>query len=270
MAKGQQVLLGELHVRDFVDEGQPLPILLAAGIQVAGGHSMFGETVFDASLIALGIAVAFVVLRLSQAPVLLTWILPVAAVVLQPRLYNYPKLFLYPVALLFCFALLRRPSRRRVLAFGLFIGVAFLFRHDHGAYIGTVGLLATVLATVRQSRAVVLTRALQLAGCIAIPMLPYLAFVATYGNLVEYFQDGLHFARAEADRTGLNRLPRFAVDASRGPLEFAELPPTPLARVNVRWTDAVDDARRPRVERQLGLANPRHLGDTVYQYESSE
>ena len=69
---------------------------------------------------------------------------------LGPRLYSYPKIVLYALAVLGWWACVRRPAPSRLAALGVLTAIAFLFRHDHGVYIG-VGTATLLAASARDA-----------------------------------------------------------------------------------------------------------------------
>ena len=99
LSRGRQILLGELPVRDFFDPGLPLHYFASAAALSVSGQNLLGEEFLTVTLVALGTALTFYLAARTSRSVLLAFLATVIAVVLFPRLYNYPKVFLYPLAL---------------------------------------------------------------------------------------------------------------------------------------------------------------------------
>ena len=59
----------------------------------------------------------------------------------MPRLYNYPKVVCYVAAIVVAWRYASRPDRGWLIALAVVTVVAFLFRHDHGVYIGLATLV---------------------------------------------------------------------------------------------------------------------------------
>jgi hypothetical protein len=200
LTRGAQVLLGEWPVRDFVEPGAPLMTLAAAAAQGIGGHSLLSEAV----LTALGYAAAaaltvLVVDRLAGSLLMAVW--AVATEVMSfPRPYSYPKFFLYAAAAGAVVAYASRPTRGRLFALALLVAVAFLFRHDHGIYIGAAAAAGVVTRRAwddgRAGRACAVFVALVL-----FLLLPYLAYVEATVGLREYVSVAMEFSRVEALRS---------------------------------------------------------------------
>jgi hypothetical protein len=130
-------------------------------------------------------------LRLSRSTwaSLTTTLIAIAVIAATPT-YHFPKLFFYPVAVWLLWRYIEAPSVGRAAAVGLVSDAAFLFRHDHGIYIGIGAVFAFVLARVvnpglrgwqSSAREVV---AFTVAA--AVPLLPWAIVVQRNEGLVEY------------------------------------------------------------------------------------
>jgi hypothetical protein len=89
LAGAQQMLLGELPTRDFVDPGQPLMYSVSAGSQILLGRTLFAEAVMTA--LAFGVAaacVAVIAWRISHSLVvgLIASVISVACVSVAVRI----------------------------------------------------------------------------------------------------------------------------------------------------------------------------------------
>ena len=123
-------------MRDFFDPGLFLQYYASAAALMLSGGTLFGEAILTVSLIALGGALTFLMAARLSASLSLGLLAAVAAISIGPRLYGYPKVFLFVPALACGWRYVRDRSTRRLFVMALVTAVAFLFRHDHGVYIG--------------------------------------------------------------------------------------------------------------------------------------
>jgi hypothetical protein len=196
LAWAQQLLLGAIPGRDFVEIGMPLKIALSAVAQYLS-PGPFSEVCLTAAMIGLAAGLTCVAgTRLSGS----LWIGCAAALLelmLYPRPYNYPKL-LVPAATLVVFDwYLRQPSQRRMWPLAVWTLIAVLLRHDLGLYAGIaigVGLIAAHWSSARAA-----ARALgAFIASTALVALPYIAFVEATEGIVEHVRAGAEFSAGEA------------------------------------------------------------------------
>jgi hypothetical protein len=135
-------------------------------------------------------------------------------VIINPRSFGYPKILLYAIAGWALVAAASRLTRGRAVLLAALTVVAFLFRHDHGLYIGAGGLVAVVLASWRDGIGTVRDRNAVFGIALLVFVLPWVIFVQYNVGLLAYIKPGLEFSRAEADATVLRALPR--IDLSAG------------------------------------------------------
>jgi hypothetical protein len=247
LAGAGQVLAGEWPTRDFNDPGMPLMYLASAGAQLAFGRTLFAEAVLVSSAYGLAAALTLAAAhRLSRsiAAAVAAAALSVAAF---PVSYSYPKLLLYAALVLLACTWHTRPAIGRLVSLAALVDVAFLFRHDHGVYLGAVAL-ATVVLTAAGGIRKALTNAVLFGAVALLVLAPYLAYVQWHEGLGVHLADGLEFARREADRSRLHleASPWIEVQLFYG---FHALPLVVLG-----WV-AIDV--RPRV-RNPGSQIPRH------------
>lgn len=209
LAPAQQMLLGELPSRDFVDPGTPLMYAASAVAQLVAGPPHFAEMLLVS--IAFGLAAALTVYAAFRASGLLAIAVLVTAVevALFPRTYHYPKLLMYAAAVLAMWRYVAAPSMSRAAALAGCVVVAFLFRHDHGVYLGAAGLAA--VAGARPGWRDAAWRTAQYAAFVALFVSPYLLYVEATTGLGAHVASGLVYSRVEAERTRL-LAPRFDLD----------------------------------------------------------
>jgi hypothetical protein len=250
------LLAGDHPYRDFFEWGIPLQSVLSAVAQRAFGYRMLAEfvAVHWAFIIAgavISFALAYGVSR-SLIAASVTAALGVA-VLADTATFHYPKLFVYPAAVWLAWRYLDRPTRRAAAALGLVTAVAFLFRHDHGVYIGAASLLACLLARCtalgRPWRDTVADTGAYAAAA-ALVLLPWLVTVHRNEGVTDY-------VRARADLYRMWSAGSEYTDLLRtSPLRVADRPAAPPPTSGVftfAWEPPVTDAERTRLERRFGL-----------------
>jgi hypothetical protein len=125
--------------------------------------------------------------------------------------------------------------------------IAFLFRHDHGLYIGAGSLVAVVLGSAPEGIHASLRRAVVFVAAVVLFVLPWVIFVQYEVGLIDYFKPALEFSRAEAEGTVLRKLPRLVLSrdavAEQVNLEvwlFYLFYAMPLAALWLAWRRARD------------------------------
>ena len=250
---GRQMLLGEWPVRDFYELGMPLTHTMSALAEWLGGPTLMSEVTVSLVFLSLGtVLVFFLAAEASRSRVIgLLATLPV--VLVAPFLFAYPKLFCYPLAVWVMWRYLDRPDTLRMLWLGAATAVAFLFRHDHGVYIGLA--VAAMLVVRHWPRGVgVWSRAVGTYSLVVVLFLsPYLVFVQVHGGLISYLQTGVEFSLVRMGRTE----PEWTLRS-----EARQLP------IQVRWSPDVagDDAARGASEQRFHLGNPEHRAGATWRY----
>ena len=243
----RQILLGELPVRDFFDSGSLLHYYASAAALDLSGHNLLGEALLTVTAVAGAAAVTFYLSAHGSRSLIVATLATVITVALFPRLYNYPKLILYPLALLCIWRYAARRSNGALAALSAVSAVAFLFRHDHGTYIGFASLTAVALAHHDRMRVLPLAVARFALVSLAL-LLPFLVFIQWSAGTVRYFA-GIVAQGTNAVAPRLLWLP-FAVDAHEP--WFAIDPPS-RPRVSIRWQPDADEGIRLERERRYGL-----------------
>ncbi len=207
LSRAYQMRLGEWPVRDFVDPGLPLMYAVSAAFRWVGGPALGVEWILVASAFALAAAGTVIVAGRLSGSVTVALFVATLEVLSNPRSFSYPKLLLYAWAALLLLGVAARPSVARLAGMAVATAIAFLYRHDHGLYIG-IGACATILlASVADGWPVVVRRVMGFAGGVALALAPWALFVAVNGGLVPYFQSALEFSRTEAASTLLRDWP---------------------------------------------------------------
>jgi hypothetical protein len=202
LAGAQQILFGEWPTRDFVDIGAPLMSVTSAAAQLVFGRTLVAEATLVSIAYALAsAAVVFAAWRVSRS-LLAAVAASVLSIAAFPRSYAYPKLLLFAVAPLCIWAWVRRPTVARLAAIAVCVSVAFLFRHDFGAFLGLASF-ATIALAPGAGLPETAKRLGIFVGFVLVCLLPYFAYVQTHVGLIGYFQDAIAFSQREADRTQL-------------------------------------------------------------------
>jgi hypothetical protein len=203
--EGASLLFGDHPYRDFFEWGMPGQMAVSAAAQWLVGYRLIGEFAVQWMFIVAAMVISFrLACRLSGSVAAAFFALLVAliAVVVTPT-YHYPKLFFYPVLLSLGWRYLDRPGPGAGALLGFTTAVAFLFRHDHGIYLGFGSVLTFVLAlkmspTLRARRAALKDVAAYVAAA-AIVLVPWLIVVERNEGLRPYVQASLLLA--EGDET---------------------------------------------------------------------
>jgi hypothetical protein len=195
----QQILLGDWPTRDFVDPGLPFMFALSAAAERVLGSTLLAEGVLVA--LAFGAGAAFTVAAVTRltGSALLGLLAAAFEVAVFPRTYGYPKILIYATTIWLFGRYAARPSATWRWAIVALVGVAFLFRHDHGLFVFAGGLLAVLLAPADGAG---VRRSLTFAAASIAVVLPYLLFVQVQTGLWPYLRTGIEFSQREAAREG--------------------------------------------------------------------
>src|SRR5207248_3551785 len=149
---------------------------------------------------ALGAALTVVAAKRLSGSLVIGIVAALFEIAIFPRGYAYPAVLLYAAAPLVIWWYQDRAwSLARMLALAVFVQIAFLFRHDHGLFIGAGAVVAAAVGdggatSVRNAfRRVAMFALLALAAAV-----PFVVYVSLSGGVVRYFSEGLAFSRAEA------------------------------------------------------------------------
>jgi hypothetical protein len=260
LSRALQIVQGDVPVRDFFDPGALLQYYASAAALLWSGHNLFGEALLTTGFIAAGAGLTFAAAaRLSGS----FWISMAAAfigVLSMPRLYNYPKAFFYVLAIAGAWSYARRPGKARLVALAIITTVAFLFRHDHGLYIG-IAVVAMLLTRHWGDRQQSIHTLAQYVVAILVLVTPFLAFIASTRGLQQYIADLAPQAQSLSQvRAGL-------MPMSIDPAEpLARIAPPSGPRINVRWADNLSDEARRALEQSRGLVSPVHTDGSTWSY----
>ena len=269
LSVAQQISMGDLPVRDFVERGLPLMPLISAAGQVLLGEGLRSELWVIAIAYGMAAALTYVVsLQVSGSATVaaLGALLPVAV---YPVSYSYPKLVAPALGLAAACWYCATPDTLRALLMAVAVAVAFLLRHDLGVFLG-VSTIAMMLAYHGVSRPTLVSVARVVAIAVLI-VAPYLVWVEVFEGLGTYVRDGMVFSQREAQRANWWTPPPLTLDSSQPLVErFAHGPV-----VNVRWQATASEASiadaetRHRLVRQ-SLNSPQSWTYEMRRWSSSD
>jgi len=258
-----ELLAGDHPYRDFFEWGLPLQAVVSAAAQILTGHRLIGEFLVQWIVIVAGVLISLhLALRLSRsiAASLVTMGLAVILLAATPT-YHYPKLFFYPLAVWLSWRYIEQPGIGRAVALGVTTALAFLFRHDHGVYIGVLAVVAFALARAavpasRRLRSMFAESGAYTAAATVI-LAPWLIVVQLNEGVPEYVRarTSLYEDWAATDSPFLALL---EMNPIRTLVGERSMTPTPAA-VSITWDGHVDAARRAELERRYRL-RPLHDG----------
>jgi hypothetical protein len=197
VVRGWQILSGDIPVRDFVDHGAPLYYYVAAAVQVLFGRGTLSELAFSTTMLSATAVITFLLATRASGSILAGLAACLLHVWLGPRFYNYPKVLTYAVAIPLLWRFADRPSASLRVWLAVVTVIAFLFRHDHGVFVGLAA--AVVMLSIRELRLADRIRHLAIYGLLVVVLVaPYFVFIQMNGGLVSYFRQAS--AWAERDR----------------------------------------------------------------------
>ena len=143
----QSFLRGDRPYLDFFDSGAPLAWWLSVLGQWLSGERVVGEIVGTVVIQAIALWLAYRLTRRATGlvPLSLALVAVAAVCTYTTQLYGYPKAFVYPLALWGIWWFLDKPTLRRTAVLAVITTIAFLFRHDHGLYVG-LGVMTALLS----------------------------------------------------------------------------------------------------------------------------
>ena len=199
LIRGWQILFGDLPVRDFVDHGAPLYYYVGAAVQTIGGRGTLSEIAFSSAALALSAALICWLCGRASGWTALGVVGALFFVCLEPRYYNYPKFLSYAAAIPLLWRFADVPNDRTRLWLAVVTVVAFLFRHDHGAFIAA-SMVALLVLLRDLSWGQRLKHAAIYGALVLVMLAPYLLFIQRNGGIGTYFQQASAWAARDRDR----------------------------------------------------------------------
>ena len=201
LARAQQLLLGDLPSATSWS-GFPLMYFVSAAAWALWGGTPGTELFLVAGAYALSAALTVLVAHRLSGSIIIAAGAALLEVMITPRTYSYPKILVYVAAAYGILAVAESPSRRRVLLLAALTAFAFLFRHDHGLYVGLASAVAVGLAASASGWPAGVRRLALFAAAVVAFVAPWLAFVEYHQGVFDYVASSLDFSRAEASING--------------------------------------------------------------------
>jgi len=245
LSRARQIVLGEWPIRDFFDPGQFLHYYFSAAAQIIFGYNLFGEALLTVAFVALGAALSYHVswrLTRSHTIAACTTALEVMSF---PRLYNYPKVFLYAAAVWLAWWYAERPARARIPVLAAFTVLAFLFRYDHGLYVGVMTVVLLALLHAKRPREW-LTTSGAYAGLCCLLLLPFAVYVQWAYGLQRYVTASLIPARMVQRRVGFQQTLTFSTPQSSWVAQYGSADTPPPSDPGAPAPSSADEGRTPR------------------------
>lgn len=261
LATGQQMLLGEWPVRDYVERGIPLMSAVSAAAQALLGRGLQSELQLIAAAYAASAVLTFVVAVRLSGSIAIAGVAAAMSVLVHPASYSYPKLLTYGAAFAAGSWYCRRPGAWQLASLAGVVVIAGLYRHDHGVFLGLASLVMLVGfhgITRAAARAVV-----RFAVFAVVFAAPYVLWVQVHEGVVTYVRDGVAFSRREAERSAAFTVPSFGLDRTRPLLSRRAGGPV----VNVRWSEGLTGAEVSNRERAHALIRLEAVGDRTWRYQ---
>jgi hypothetical protein len=261
VALALQLRLGDLPVRDFVDEGLPLMYVVSAAAWELFTSPFYSEAVVVGLGFAIAAGLSFRLAATISGSALAAALAVFAQVALAPRTYSYPKLLVQAVALSVAWWAVKRPTVSRLAALAAATALGYYFRHDHALYVG-VGSVALLAVAHWQAGFATVARSVAIYGALAaLFVLPHLAYIQWAAGIPTYLRVAREYVKGES--VGAYRLPVPGIDLTD---RLWIAPDTRI--VHVRWAPGVDELARTRVEERFRLEAVRHVEDRTWRYRA--
>lgn len=241
---------GQQPFRDFFDPGYYLTEYSSAALQRVLGDNLLGEMLLDASFIATGVLLVFLLSRRMSRSTAAGLVAALFALITMPRLYDYDKVLFYPLGVMLCWRYLERHDARSLLLLAAGIVAAGLYRYDNGVFIGIAALAAIVVES-RRDWWIAARRSVQLIVVSLVLALPALFVIGVNSGLADTVNQLVTYARREGARTRISHPPAVRLLPLIG---VQSLPPGTVT-IAVRWAPDVDDTSRAALERRFALHN---------------
>ncbi len=209
LAMARQVVLGGLPIRDFLDHGTFLHVLVSAALQWAFGHRMLAEMLLCYGMIALGYCFTYRLTSSLARSNVVGFLLTLSCVLTAARPYSYPKIAIYPIAIYLMWRYVRHVSSRNLAVLGLASAIALMVRVDHGVVVLSAAAMIVALRHLFDSRSQALRSVGLLMRWFVAGLVPFLVYLAFSGGIVHHFVTIFEFggrALAQSDWFGLHVL----------------------------------------------------------------
>ena len=250
---GRQLLWGRLPVRDAVSLGMPLQTGLSAAAEWLVGYRLLSEALIISTAFATAAVLTFVVIRRATGSLAIAAAGALLEVAIAPRTYSYPKVLVYAAGILLLWRYVDRPSNRRAIELGLAVALAFYLRHDHGLYLGLLAVAVIAMRHGRSLRAAVQQITVLAATC-ALLVVPFFAYVETFGSVRDYVQDLREFSAREHTSNPFV-WPSWPLSSPASVARWTSAEERAV-QINIRWNANSSDASRRQAAARYRLQVP--------------
>lgn len=261
LSMAQQMMRGDLPVRDFVERGLPLMAALSAVAQRVVGVGLWTELQLVSAAFALSAALCAAVAARLSGSLVVGGLLGMVPALIYPVPYAYPKLLAYAIGMTAAIAYVVRPSARRLLATAAAVVAAFLLRHDHGVILA-VGIVPAIVV-LRRGLPQASPDLARFVGAGLLLIAPFLTWVQVYQGLGDYLEQGVRFSRREGEKATWGQPPALGLD----PTQPAWVALSGGAIIKVRWQPDASASVIARREAAHGLIRQEGDGPQTWQYE---
>ena len=260
VALAQQLRLGSIPLRDFVDEGMPLMYLVSAAVWRLVKAPFLAEGLIVAIAFAAAAALSFRTAATLSGSFVAAALAVIAQLAVYPRTYSYPKLLVQAVAIAVAWWAVQHLTIRRIAALAAAAALGYYFRHDHAVYLG-VATVALLVVARWQAGIPAITRSVAIyAGLSAAFVLPHLVYVQWAVGIPTYLAIARQYVDSEA-ASAPYEVPVPYVDVRAGLWTHRD-----GSLVNVRWAPTVDQQTREALEQRYTLDRVEHAEGTTFRY----
>ena len=260
VALAQQLRLGSIPLRDFVDEGMPLMYLVSAAVWSLVKAPFLAEGLIVAVAFAAAAALSFRTAAMLSGSMAAAALAVIAQLAVYPRTYSYPKLLVQAVAIAVAWWAVQHLTIRRIAALSAAAALGYYFRHDHAAYLGVATVALLVVAQWRAGIPAVVRSVAIYAGLAAAFVLPHLVYVQWAIGVPTYLAIARQYVNSEAGAAPY-QIPVPYVDVRAGLWTHIG-----GSLVNVRWAPTVDEQTRETLEQRYALDRVEQAEGTTWRY----
>ena len=260
VALAQQLRLGALPVRDFVDEGMPLMYVVSAAVWSLVKAPFLSEAIIVALAFAAAAALSFRTAAVLSRSIMAAALAVIAQLAVYPRTYSYPKLLVQAIAIAIAWWAVQHLTIRRIAALSAAAALGYYFRHDHAVYLGVATVALLVVAQWRAGLPAIVRSVAIYAGLAAAFVLPHLVYVQWAIGVPTYLAIARQYVDSEA-ASAPYQIPVPYVDVRAGLWTHID-----GSLVNVRWAPTVDEQTREALEQRYTMDRVEQAEGTTWRY----
>lgn len=247
---GREITASHLPGRDYFEAGEPLSEMVSAIAETVFGYRLLSEALIVGLAFGVSVWLVYKVVRELTTGTVPAIVAATLVAIAGTRGYSYPKVLLYAVGVALFWRYVRDHSRGRLAAIAAWIGVAFLWRHDHGVYLAA-GALVT-FASVHGLSRLMLVRSAQTAVLALLVTTPYLGWIQMQQGVLAYVIDAGNAMGAEFAEHSPFVVPSWPIRA-RSDLVTLESRVRYAPSINVSWAPGSTIAERQAVAARFQL-----------------